>query len=192
MANKKLSEETAGAAITGASQTTFRAVQSGSSVKVTDDQLKTFIHQGNLPFPATQVASGDANTLDDYEEGTWTPVMGDGTNNYTLSGHSGSYTKIGDTVTAWFQCPWTSIGSAGASQLRISGLPFTSASFAPAFFREMSGLDFTATLNLIIAGTSGGTQIEFFRVVDNGNQTNLAANSSSASGAVRGCVVYKV
>jgi hypothetical protein len=28
-----------------------------------------------LPFPVTQVASADSNTLDDYEEGTWTPTL---------------------------------------------------------------------------------------------------------------------
>jgi hypothetical protein len=49
-----------------------------------------------ITFPATQSASSDANTLDDYEEGTWTP---------TLTGFSGTgltadatYTKIGRVV----------------------------------------------------------------------------------------------
>ena len=31
-----------------------------------------------ITFPATQSASTDANTLDDYEEGTWTPNQGSG------------------------------------------------------------------------------------------------------------------
>jgi hypothetical protein len=31
--------------------------------------------QGQIKFPVTQVASADPNTLDDYEEGTWTPVL---------------------------------------------------------------------------------------------------------------------
>src|SRR5262245_1079228 len=30
---------------------------------------------GQLPFPALQNSSADANTLDDYEEGTWTPTI---------------------------------------------------------------------------------------------------------------------
>ena len=30
---------------------------------------------GQITFPTTQVPSSDANTLDDYEEGTWTPVI---------------------------------------------------------------------------------------------------------------------
>jgi len=40
---------------------------------------------GQIKFPATQNASADANTLDDYEEGTWTAVLSDGTNNATSS-----------------------------------------------------------------------------------------------------------
>jgi hypothetical protein len=41
-----------------------------NAVVVRDNRLA----QG-LPFPVTQVVSTDANTLDDYEEGTWTPVL---------------------------------------------------------------------------------------------------------------------
>lgn len=51
-----------------------------------------------ITFPATQSASTDANTLDDYEEGTWTPNQGSG---LTVSGSfssSGRYTKIGRLV----------------------------------------------------------------------------------------------
>ncbi len=54
---------------------------------------------GNLTFPATQNPSSNPNTLDDYEEGTWTPtptaltVVGTAT-------ITGKYTKIGNTVFA--------------------------------------------------------------------------------------------
>ena len=59
-----------------------------------------------------------ANTLDDYEEGTWTPVM----TGVTLTTASGSYVKIGNLVTAHFQIFSDSLtSSANAS---ISGLPF--------------------------------------------------------------------
>ena len=75
-------------------------------------------------FPATQVASSDANTLDDYEEGTWTPtdVSGAGLS-YTIS--FAQYTKIGKVVTVTYQITFPSTAS-GASA-RIGGLPFTNA-----------------------------------------------------------------
>jgi hypothetical protein len=50
---------------------------------------------GQIKFPATQNASAGANTLDDYEEGTWTPSIG-GTATYSFQ--VGRYTKIGNMV----------------------------------------------------------------------------------------------
>jgi hypothetical protein len=55
-----------------------------------------------ITFPATQNASSDANTLDDYEEGTWLPVLtGDGGGTaMTYALQIGKYTKIGNVVIA--------------------------------------------------------------------------------------------
>lgn len=89
---------------------------------------------GQIKFPASQNASSDANTLDDYEEGTWTPVLtfatpGDLAVTYVVQ--QGSYTKIGrvvfytiDIQTSAFT--WTT-ASGGAL---LTGLPFTSANVA--------------------------------------------------------------
>ena len=52
-----------------------------------------------ITFPATQAASSNANTLDDYEEGTWTPVPTGITFAGTAS-YTANYTKIGRLVTA--------------------------------------------------------------------------------------------
>ena len=87
---------------------------------------------GQIAFPATQVASGDANTLDDYEEGTWTPTIGDGTRNGTSESQAysvqiGRYTKIGQQV--FFTCTVTisDLGTMTTSeQAAILGLPFAS------------------------------------------------------------------
>lgn len=55
-----------------------------------------------ITFPATQVASADANTLDDYEEGTWTPAITGGSTAGTTThvAQNGKYTKIGNMVVA--------------------------------------------------------------------------------------------
>jgi hypothetical protein len=82
----------------------------------------------NIKFPSIQVASADANTLDDYEEGTWTPAFnGSTTSNfsYQVNGQVGNYTKIGRLVTATGYLFLSSTGSS-TGNLRISGLPFTS------------------------------------------------------------------
>jgi hypothetical protein len=74
-----------------------------------------------ITFPATQSASSNANTLDDYEEGTWTPSVG-GTATYTIQ--LGTYTKIGRIVNFVFYIEINLIGT--GSTTIVSGLPFTS------------------------------------------------------------------
>jgi hypothetical protein len=53
---------------------------------------------GQIAFPATQNASAGANTLDDYEEGTWTPTFTATGATYSYTAQLGSYTKIGNRV----------------------------------------------------------------------------------------------
>jgi hypothetical protein len=78
-----------------------------------------------VTFPATQVASSDANCLDDYEEGTFTPtIVGAttaGTGVYTAQ--NGRYTKIGNLVTFQVFVDWTA--HTGTGNMRIGNLPFT-------------------------------------------------------------------
>lgn len=81
---------------------------------------------GGITFPGTQVGASDVNTLDDYEEGTWTPVISDGTNNATMNSGGGisRYTKIGNQVACVVFVATTSLGSVSGA-IRVTGLPFT-------------------------------------------------------------------
>lgn len=83
-----------------------------------------------LSFPATQVACSDPNTLDDYEEGTFTPtvvgVTTAGTGTY--SQQAGRYTKIGNRVFFTVKLSWTA--HTGVGDMRVGALPFTSNSTA--------------------------------------------------------------
>jgi hypothetical protein len=80
-----------------------------------------------IAFPASQSASTDPNTLDDYEEGTWTPVLGTGSSppTFTYTNRGGTYIKVGLQVTAWFylNINVTSSGT-GFAGLVTSSLPF--------------------------------------------------------------------
>jgi hypothetical protein len=78
-----------------------------------------------IAFPATQVASSNANTLDDYEKGTWTPVVSAQTGSITSYTSSGSYTKIGNIVTLLARITITNAGSASGN-LGFASMPFTS------------------------------------------------------------------
>jgi hypothetical protein len=75
-----------------------------------------------ITFPATQVASAGANTLDDYEEGTWTPVLQFGTNTQTISSVLATYVKVGKSVTINMKISWTA--KSGSGRVYITGLPF--------------------------------------------------------------------
>ena len=84
-----------------------------------------------ITFPATQSASSNANTLDDYEEGTWTPaIRGSGTaGTYQLALANGFYTKIGRSVTIVCDVQFAgSITGGGTGYLQITGIPFSNAS----------------------------------------------------------------
>jgi len=79
-----------------------------------------------IAFPATQSASSNANTLDDYEEGTWTPtIAGDGTEfvGATYNIKAGKYVKVGDVVWISFDLDVITTGVL-LNNASVGGLPF--------------------------------------------------------------------
>jgi len=86
---------------------------------------------GQLKFPATQSASSNANTLDDYEEGTATLTLTAGTTPPTSPPTAtATYTKIGKVVN--LAVLFANVSNAGAAgTVLITGLPFVSNSGAP-------------------------------------------------------------
>ena len=69
-----------------------------------------------------------ANHLDDYEEGTWSPVICDlGGNDATMSSQNGKYIKVGSLVIANFGCTISSKGSMTGNYLFVRTLPFAHA-----------------------------------------------------------------
>lgn len=84
------------------------------------------LQSGQIKFPATQSSSSDANTLDDYEEGTWTPsIAGDGTaGTQTYSTRVARYTKFGRLVHIECAVIMATKDAATAGNMILSGLPF--------------------------------------------------------------------
>lgn len=85
---------------------------------------ESIIPAKGIQFPGTQSVSSDPNTLDDYEEGTWTPVDASAAT-LTFTANAGKYTKIGRQVTA--SCTLTYPATATANTAFIGGLPFAQA-----------------------------------------------------------------
>jgi len=115
-------------------------------------------------FPATQVASADANTLDDYEEGTFTPSYSLGSGSGTFTTQIATYTKIGRIVTLSMRFVGSSVSS--AANLAVAGLPFAFANSnadSSGAFRE-----YTTLGNLYILSFGSSTDVSMQRY-DNSN-----------------------
>ena len=109
-----------------------------------------------ITFPATQSASTDANTLDDYEEGSFTPTA-----SVSLTSATGKYTKIGRAVHFEIEVGFAVTAStAGAA---LTGLPFTASAdnYSCAVWTNRGSAIFayvassTASVNLFYVTTGG-------------------------------------
>jgi hypothetical protein len=132
------------------------------------------IRGGQIGFPATQVASTDVNTLDDYEEGTFAPVITAGTGTITSYTSSGNYTKTGNVVTFGFTLTITNNGT--GSVTLIATLPFQASSNASSGVRE-SGV--SGSLCSVTVDT--GTSAMVFRAYNN---TYPGATNAAFKGSI--------
>jgi hypothetical protein len=80
-----------------------------------------FLNTPAVVFPSVQVSSAGPNTLDDYEEGAWTPTDVSGAG-LTFALATGDYTKIGNVV--MFRAVVVYPTTANTSSARISKPPF--------------------------------------------------------------------
>jgi hypothetical protein len=108
----------------GAAVTFTRALQLGPSQTLALAGASSVSGTG-ITFPAIQNVSSNANTLDDYEEGTWTPALHINGNitGITYNLQTGRYVKIGRTVIASFNIELTSKGGL-TGIMNVGGLPF--------------------------------------------------------------------
>jgi hypothetical protein len=128
-------------------------------------------------FPAAQVASANANALDDYEEGTFTPtIVGSTTAGAgTYGSRQGRYTKIGNRVFFEFVVAWTA--HTGTGNINIDGLPFTVASqIYPTAYVHCSGLTFTGQLTAQL--TVSSTTLALLGLLTNAAAGGIAIDTS--------------
>jgi hypothetical protein len=151
-----------------------------------------------IKFPATQVTSADANTLDDYEEGTWTPAINfaGGTTGITYGLRQGFYTKVGNMVYATCLINLSNKGSSTGA-FRIGGLPFTTNSDSNYRATSMSmlwdglstnyvymyGLVTTSVVAMDILGATAAT---------NSNGTSVTNTNLSGSDNFRISIAYQI
>jgi hypothetical protein len=152
-----------------------------------------------IRFPATQNASSNANTLDDYEEGTWTPAFGysggNGTMAISYGNQYGWYTKTGNVVYLRMDMRITSFSKGTASGIPwIVGLPFTpqnNSGYGSAIF--LAGIyqwTFSSTPPLASVAQNGTSAIYLQRMVNNSAYSNL--DDPDGDSMIFQTVIYQV
>jgi hypothetical protein len=145
-----------------------------------------------ITFPATQSASTDANTLDDYEEGTCnlTLAFGGASVGITYANQLFVYTKIGRQVTITGELQLLNKGSSTGTAV-ISGLPFPAISgqggYASAGVSYTLGFSFTGILGMV---TLPNTSTVGFNILSNGTVTALTNSNFTNTSDILFTVTY--
>ena len=116
----------------------------------------------------------DANTLDDYEEGTWTPNVG---GNAVYNSQVGKYTKVGNMVTVWLNMNINTLGT-GANNF-VYGLPFA-VSNTSEFNVGGNSLSYFNACNATV------TYVGLYIVRNTANMKFITIGASGGSSAVEG------
>ena len=137
-----------------------------------------------ISFPATQSASTDVNTLDDYEEGTWTPNIA---GNATYTTQSGVYTKVGRAVSISFILEINTIGT--GNNAYVSAMPFSAtnsgASLTVGYFASI------ATGVVYVSGYLSGTNIQLTGLTAAATTTGNPAIFGNGAN-IRGSATYSI
>lgn len=135
--------------------------------------------------------------LDDYEEGTWTPVWAGASTagTYTYAIQFGRYTKIGNQVTVWFGLWDITASAAGTGDATITGLPFTSANVSGLRATFAPNIKQGATTRNNLIGIVPNNVATIYLIADNNvssNGTAIPVTDASGNTDVIGCVTYFV
>jgi hypothetical protein len=122
---------TAGTTLAAVSLATTGAITAGTTIAATGALSTAALldlsgaASGQIQFPASQNASANAQTLDDYEEGAWTPTLGGtgGESGQVYTTQVGTYTKIGKLVTLTGRIVLSTLGTL-TTAVQIEGFPF--------------------------------------------------------------------
>ena len=138
------------------------------------EQAKFTTH-GGIAFGADTAA---ANTLDDYEEGTWTPAI----SGLTLAEKEGFYTKVGRIVHIQLlvELPTT----ASSTALEITGLPVTIKNTTESMAGFVYGYTDNGSQKHVYYGLSNGTSIIVKNVSGGGiTQANYSGKTLTLNGS---------
>lgn len=123
-----------------------------------------YLPNGRVQWPTTKNLSTSAKTMDEYEEGLWTPAPKFGGNavGMTFSAQQGRYQRSGNVCKLWAWIAMTAKGSS-VGQATISGLPYA-ASSAMSFYAGTVPYwgSMTALVSMGVAVVGGSSSLNFY------------------------------
>jgi len=129
--------------------------------------------------------TGSANKLDDYEEGTWNPVLTFGGANVGMTGtFIGKYIKVGNLLTVSGQITLTAKGSSTGNTL-VTGLPFSTGTTA-----VMSFTNYHLSYNSMIYGQIFSNQFPIYETTTGGTRTSIDDTNFSADTSLSFSATY--
>jgi hypothetical protein len=156
--------------------------QTGGDVRLDSGNLVIGTSGKGIDFSATP-GTGTSELLNDYEEGTWTPVYGTtgtGFTTMTMEAVTGRYTKIGRMVTVQTYLLTSNVDITGATgDVIITGLPFTVGSFSSRGFCA-------AAIAATTAWTAGGTPTAAYAQI---SDTHIRVQKRAAADGAMSAVV---
>ena len=171
----------------GSSLTTKMTINDVGNVTFVNDIIMS---GGGVNFPddASTNPSSDVNTLDSYEEGTWSPTFHEGSNTLTFPSGTAVYTKVGNMVhLSYGLLDQTTSGTvSGTGQFQIRGLPFAPKAgiVHVGSVVEYSAITFAGAglVYVVGAGTGSNTILNLYQrndaqAIQNANITGVGANS---------------
>jgi hypothetical protein len=130
----------------GAATSTERMrIDSAGDVTVSTGNLIIGTSGKGIDFSATADAGGmTSEVLDDYEEGTFTPIVKYSTSSYALNWEEAEYVKIGNLVYFQIGVDVDTSASNDSSTVYVYGLPYTSDSSTASHVRYFAAWEYNS------------------------------------------------
>ena len=147
----------------------------GTHLSITDGNLVIATSGHGIDFSATGDSTGTVSNelLDDYEEGTWDPVLYStgGGDDFGYSSRAGYYQKVGGVVHYYCNIQWTKGGGVSSGYIYCKGFPFTTRNNPGSYYYIGSNMEL---------GDNGSDPFVIFMA--NGNNTVGPFNTGGSTG----------
>ena len=149
-----------------------------------------------IAFPGVQIHSGDTNTLDDYEEGVWTPsftLATPGNSSFTYSAQQGTYTKIGRLVVAHFHITLSAYTQGtGSGFIYVIGSVLSNYPLSSNVLSQAGSVSYATNFSTLFPNSGGLSSVGFSLTSSTGTSATqqLTATNITNTVDIYGTIIY--